>query len=255
MAEWIDRFLADDISRVLGKDGRILDLPAGTGNLSRRLGKAGYDVAPADLFPEELRWEGHEAVAADMNRPLPFEDGSFDAVVSQEGIEHLENLALFFRECRRVLREGGVLWITTPNYMDLSGRLSYFLTGMKSFHAGFPNEETTLWGRDGDRFYHGHAFSVPFFQIRYLLRVAGFDEVWLKGLGTSPSSTILYPFVWPFSRFLVHRAYRILKRKDRRRPRGRKRSTSLELHQDLERHAHTRELLCSRGICVRARLP
>ncbi len=249
MAERVDHFLLDDVNAVLGK-GKVLDIPAGDGTLCRRLNEAGYDIAAADLFPEEFQLPGHEAVRADMNERLPFDDDSFDGLVCQEGVEHVEDLASFFRECRRVLRDGGYLWITTPNFMDLSGRLSYFLTGMKSFHTGFPNEETTVWGGDGDRFYHGHVFSLPFFQIRYFLRVAQFDEIVLKGLGKSTTSAILYPFVRPVSRLLIRRAVR---RRARKAPKqGRKQTASQTLNTELEGFALSRELLCSRKICVRA---
>jgi GT2 family glycosyltransferase/SAM-dependent methyltransferase len=48
---------------------------------------------------------------------LPFEDGSFDVVVSFEVIEHLEERvqAAFLREARRVLKREGILVISTPN--------------------------------------------------------------------------------------------------------------------------------------------
>ena len=86
-----------------------------------------------------------------MNERLPFDDDSFDAIVSQEGVEHLENLPGFFRECRRILVDGGHLWITTPNFMDISSRLAFLLSGQKSYRAGLPNEQSTMWGRDGER--------------------------------------------------------------------------------------------------------
>ena len=47
--------------------------------------------------------------------PLPYLDASFDAVVSFQVIEHIENDVLFLKEIFRVLRPGGVVLITTPN--------------------------------------------------------------------------------------------------------------------------------------------
>lgn len=48
---------------------------------------------------------------------LPFADGSFDAVVSFQMIEHVsaEGGAAMIRECHRVLRPGGRLVLTTPS--------------------------------------------------------------------------------------------------------------------------------------------
>lgn len=247
----VDQLLLRELRDVLGR-GDVLDVPAGSGHLSRQLHEAGFNVTSADLFPEHVETSAGKAVGADMNEPLPFEGDRFDAVVCQEGIEHLENPAAFLRECGRVLKDGGHLWITTPNFMDLSGRFAFFLTGMKSFQAGFPEEETTLWGRDGERLYHGHAFALPFFQIRYLLRVHGFHEISVSGSGTSTLSTVLYPFVRPFAGLLIRRAFR---RRTTRRPHpGRKMSTSPELIQELLRPALSRDLLCSKKICVHAKL-
>ena len=249
MSDAVDRFLLGEIQKV-APSGRVLDLPAGDGNLSKLLSSKGYDVTPSDLFPESLQWEGHEAVLADMNAPLPFDDDSFDVVVSQEGVEHLENLPSFFRESCRVLKKGGTIWITTPNFMDLSGRLSYFLSGMKSFQAGFPNEEATLRGRDKERVYHGHAFSLPFFQIRYLLRVYGFGAVAVQGLKKSRLSSALYPIVRPVSGLLLGRAHRRLERKTPQFDKGR--APQPELQDELRRLAASRDLQCYRKICIRA---
>ena len=53
--------------------------------------------------------------------PLPYEAESFDAVVSFQVIEHIEDDVLFLQEIFRVLRSGGIALITTPNrLMSLS---------------------------------------------------------------------------------------------------------------------------------------
>jgi hypothetical protein len=53
---------------------------------------------------------------------LPHAGGSFERVVATEILEHLATPALFLSECWRVLRPGGVLYLTTPNVVDLRGR-------------------------------------------------------------------------------------------------------------------------------------
>jgi len=46
---------------------------------------------------------------------LPFRDGSFDAVVAMDVLEHVEEIDAAASECHRVLREGGRLLLVTPN--------------------------------------------------------------------------------------------------------------------------------------------
>lgn len=52
---------------------------------------------------------------ADLDAPLPFEDGAFDLVVSNQVLEHLVDTDLFVSEIRRLLRPGGVAVVSTEN--------------------------------------------------------------------------------------------------------------------------------------------
>lgn len=47
--------------------------------------------------------------------PLPFDDASFDCVITFQVIEHIRRDAQFVAEIGRVLRPGGLLVLTTPN--------------------------------------------------------------------------------------------------------------------------------------------
>lgn len=52
----------------------------------------------------------------DMRHDFPFEDECFDFIFCEHGIEHIEfeEALLCLSECRRVLKNGGVLRLTTP---------------------------------------------------------------------------------------------------------------------------------------------
>jgi SAM-dependent methyltransferase len=171
--------------------GRLLDIPAGAGPLRQEARRLGYSVVAVDLFPDD----GFVGVQADACETFPFADDSFDVVVSMEGIEHFENQTAFLRECARVLRPCGWLLLTTPNILHLNARLAGFLTGQRLLKQGFVNEVATLRGRVGNRIYHGHAFLIDVFRLRYLLRVVGMQLKEVRASRFSPSSLLLAPLV------------------------------------------------------------
>lgn len=57
---------------------------------------------------------GYDIRFGDVTKPLPL-DEKFDVIVAGDLIEHLTNFEGFFDNCSRLLREGGVLIISTPN--------------------------------------------------------------------------------------------------------------------------------------------
>jgi SAM-dependent methyltransferase len=113
-----------------GPRGPLLDAGVYPGHLT--LAVAGLDhveIAGVGRFvpPAFHRWmaaRGIPIADVDLERePLPYADTSFGRVLATEILEHLANPALFLSECRRVLRPGGALYLTTPNVVDLRGRV------------------------------------------------------------------------------------------------------------------------------------
>ncbi len=98
---------------------RVLDLCAGTGDLSFALARTGTpsQVVGTDFVAEMLevaeRKAGsyHGDVALSFSQAdaqdLPFEDASFDVVTVAFGVRNLPDRAANFTEVRRVLRPGG----------------------------------------------------------------------------------------------------------------------------------------------------
>lgn len=116
---------------------RVCDLPCGAGLFSRKLADRGMQVTAMDIaHVEPFRFDLSRRVLGDANQKLPFSDASYDAVVSIEGIEHLENPSLFLRECARILVPGGHLFLTTPNPDSWRSRRYVMTRGHhRYFHA------------------------------------------------------------------------------------------------------------------------
>jgi len=224
--------------------GRLLEIPAGDMPIARGAKERGWRTVGLDLFPTA----SFEGVLADACARLPFADEAFDALVSMEGIEHFENQAAFLRECARVLKPGGLLVLTTPNVLHLSSRLSAFWTGQRVMKRGFINEEQTLRERTGSRTYHGHAFLIDVFRLRYLMAIEGLALDELRPSRWSTGSLLLSPLI-P----LVWLATRIALRSGRRvRTRRGLQPVSPEVEADLARIAGSPVLLLSRKLVVTA---
>jgi SAM-dependent methyltransferase len=189
--------------------GRLLDLPAGRGDDSRRLVALGYDVVPADLFPETFDTRiGPKCRPADLAARLPFDEASFDYLLCSEAIEHLPDQLAMLRECARVLRPRGKLFVTTPNLLSLRARLAFLLTGNRAFRT-WVDEVTSVWGYQDGRIYHGHAFLINYLQLRYLLWHSGLRVVEVvanRFSWTSIGLLPLAPFVWLASRWAMRKA-------------------------------------------------
>lgn len=55
---------------------------------------------------------------------LPFADDSFDLIIIQDVIEHLINIQNFYSEIKRVLKENGMIYLSTPNKLSLLNLLN-----------------------------------------------------------------------------------------------------------------------------------
>jgi SAM-dependent methyltransferase len=110
--------LAAELSRTLRRGARVLDLGCGGGRHLIALAEAGHRVTGMDIAPRGLEhcreWLAAvdleaELVLGDFRRPLPFEDSSFDAVLSIKVINHgtPEDIHQVFGEVTRITRPGG----------------------------------------------------------------------------------------------------------------------------------------------------
>jgi SAM-dependent methyltransferase len=113
--------------------GRILDIGAGNGRFARAAGAAHWVVAleiSAEAIAAMRSTPGERdqpAICQASGLRLPFAPGSFDAVVSQDLIEHLHpsQIEPHLAEVHRVLAPGGRYLLHTPS--SLQGSTSFGL--------------------------------------------------------------------------------------------------------------------------------
>jgi SAM-dependent methyltransferase len=102
-------------------DGAGLDLGAGVGaNLELLRGR--HRVVGSEISESAAKEAATIApVAVADGARLPFADSSFGFVVCTEVLEHVDDPSAVFAEMARVLRPGGLAFVTTPNYANLAG--------------------------------------------------------------------------------------------------------------------------------------
>lgn len=111
------------LSLIHGGDGKTaLDAGCREGDQTSFLRKKGYRVTPIDIEKAMP-----DCIIVDLNKKLPFKDGSFDLIWCSEVIEHLDDPSDTITEFQRVLKEGGSLIITTPNSYCLIFRMIYLI--------------------------------------------------------------------------------------------------------------------------------
>jgi SAM-dependent methyltransferase len=139
----------------IGPGMRVLDVAAGTGNASIPAAQRGAEVTASDLTPELLDAGRRRAEAAGVEldwrvadaEALPFDDGSFDVVMSSIGAMFAPHHQDVADELVRVCRPGGTIGLLswTPE-----GMLGALFATMKPFAPPPPPgaQAPPLWGSE-----------------------------------------------------------------------------------------------------------
>lgn len=169
----------------LGAGAAILDAPCGAGGLAAGLRSLGFDAQGADIDTAAAARLGGAFRVADLTQPLPWPDASFDAALSIEGIEHLENPFAYLRELHRLLKPGGTLVLTTPNITCLRSRVRFFASGF------FHHDPRPL--REAAHHPLHHIALMTFGDLRYALHTTGFRVI---EAGHTHIKPVSYLYVW-----------------------------------------------------------
>lgn len=112
----------DNINRLLGASPRprLLDIGCDDGlrTLSFAAHASATEIFGFEAVPERAeaaRSRGIQIEVGDIAGGLPWPDASFDAIVSNQVIEHVSDTDAFVRECRRVTRPNGIVIVSTEN--------------------------------------------------------------------------------------------------------------------------------------------
>ncbi len=181
----------------LNLSGLILDLGAG--------GERQYSYYELLRFKEDsqviavdINQDRHPHVVTDLERNLPFKDGSFKYILMFNLLEHMYDFSGLCSEAHRVLQRGGTLYMFVPFLYPL--------------HA--------------DPYDYYDYFRYTGYSLHRLLTDSGFSKIEVENLGFGPlttayffstfiHATLLKPFCWPilYTCYSTDRAINYLRRK------------------------------------------
>jgi len=110
--ELLVKFLSNKDIKISGKE--LLDLGCGFGGYSKAFLDAGAKVIGFDLSP--IKGHNDILMISGDALSLPFENESFDVVISASLIEHVSQPLLLINEANRVLKSGGILYLSFPPF-------------------------------------------------------------------------------------------------------------------------------------------
>jgi len=105
---------------------RLLDVGFGAGAhlyAAEKLGWESYGIETSALAVEKAKRAGLAHVIEADFLTVPFSNNFFDVIVMGGVVEHLPAPLPFLNQASKLLRPGGLLYITTPNGLGISARV------------------------------------------------------------------------------------------------------------------------------------
>jgi ubiquinone/menaquinone biosynthesis C-methylase UbiE len=177
--------------------GKVLDVPTGTGVLAGRLKRIGFEVSCCDINSSYFSIPDLTIDIGDLNKTLPYTDHSFDYLICLDGIEHTENPFNTIREFRRILKGGGKLFLSIPNFLNIERRVRYLFTGGLS---KIPSHETIqrVWNNDLSM---AHLSPLGYPLLKFVMEHYGFRILRLEKDRAKPKMIWLWPLAWTLRLF------------------------------------------------------
>lgn len=141
----LDRMI-DDLFRSLPKGAAVLDVGCGTGEHLKRAQSHGLVATGLEPAPGMLKVARSSVPEARLKQgvatELPFEDEQFDAILQIEVLRylHIDDIRKALRESRRVLKPGGIFFVTLVNRWALDG--FYLRQRTRQWRKGSEFDET-----------------------------------------------------------------------------------------------------------------
>jgi 2-polyprenyl-3-methyl-5-hydroxy-6-metoxy-1,4-benzoquinol methylase len=183
---WRYAITLDQLNLAFGRslrDTTVLDIGSYPGHIAALLSKCqrakvtGLTMVTSPEFEDHMHSVGVAVGVCDVERdPFPAADGSIDVVICCELIEHLEgDVHHMLREAKRVVRNDGLLFLTTPNHASMSHR--WALIRGRSVYPPLDDPDYPFYAGASVRNPMRHVREFTGDEITTLLSQTGFNSI------------------------------------------------------------------------------
>jgi arabinofuranan 3-O-arabinosyltransferase len=165
----------------------VIEVGSGLGSVlleMRRRGIRARGVEPSGewcgIIRRRLREEGlpEDCIVEGIGEKLPFESASADLVVTMQVLEHVDDPERVMAEVDRVLRPGGKVYISAPNYMAFFED-HYRVPWLPVFGHTTGGWYLRAIGRDPE-FYRKHVNNLTYLQVARAAKRLGWIDLKLR---------------------------------------------------------------------------
>ena len=121
----------------LSQKGRMLDVGCGRGLMLNHARQTGWETTGVE-FNDETAAPARDELGLDIRTgrlsDIGFEKNSFDVITFWHSLEHLGDAVDAVREAARILKPGGLMLVSVPNFESLQSKMS----GAGWFHLDVP---------------------------------------------------------------------------------------------------------------------
>jgi SAM-dependent methyltransferase len=182
------------LEHFISNKARILEVSCGRGEILARLKEKGFIVKGTNysVYEDVINHLDIDN-GIDILEGLPYQDGSFDGLILVDVMQNIHDHEKAIQEVARVLSEGGIFLILSPNIMKISSRVHFLTTGffkVKKAFIGFdvPAEYSFA--------FHNHPPHVPV--LLYQLRSHSFEVIAIDAFRYKWKSLFLWMIFFPF---------------------------------------------------------
>lgn len=198
---------------------RVLDVACGSGVIAKQAAKQGASVTGVDIAPRMLE------IAARLNpectfreasvESMPYEDGTFDALVCAFGIGHFPDPPAAVAECARVVCVGGACafaWWDLPTRNRMHGVLIAALEEVKPEPPADLPAGPPLFRYSEDEAFCGLLKTAGLQDIEiaphgFTWRLANAEALWTGAMGCMARNSALINSQTPEVRERIHEAF------------------------------------------------